>query len=104
MSEQHTADLGTRYRYREEGRKFEIERREAWLNRVRTWYPEKANIWYEGYEMATNDIIKLIRDRVAQAKEYGKTGRITAMQKDVTFEDLEAISEAIIYGIEKESK
>jgi hypothetical protein len=49
-------------------------------------------------------IIKLIRDRVAQAKEYGKTGRITAMQRNVTFEDLEAISEAIIYGIEKESK
>lgn len=49
-------------------------------------------------------IIKLIRDRVAGAKEYGKTGRITAMQRDVTFEDLEAISEAIIYGINKESK
>ncbi len=49
-------------------------------------------------------IIKLIRDRVAGAKEYGKTGRITAMQRDVVFEDLEAISEAIVYGINKESK
>ncbi len=60
MSEPHTADLGTRYRYREEGRKFEIERREAWLNRVRTWYPEKANIWMEGYETAETRIIKLL--------------------------------------------
>jgi hypothetical protein len=60
MNEPHTADLGTRYRYREEGRKFEVERREAWLNRVRTWYPEKANIWMEGYETAETRIIKLL--------------------------------------------
>jgi hypothetical protein len=49
-------------------------------------------------------IIKLIQDRVAGAKEYGKTGQIRAMQRDVAFEDLEAISEAIVYGINKESK
>jgi hypothetical protein len=49
-------------------------------------------------------IIKLIRDRVAGAKEYGQTGQITAMQRSVSFEDLEAISEAIIYGINKENK
>jgi hypothetical protein len=49
-------------------------------------------------------IIKLIRDRVEGAKEYAKTGQIKAMQRDVTFEDLEAIAEAIIYGINKESK
>lgn len=63
MSEPHTADLGTRYRYREEGRKFEIERREAWLNRVRTWYPEKADIWMEGYETAETRIIKLLEEQ-----------------------------------------
>ncbi len=49
-------------------------------------------------------IISLIKDRVSGAKEYAKTGQIRAMQRDVTFEDLEAISEAIIYGINKESK
>ena len=69
MSEPHTADLGTRYRYREEGRKFEVERRGAWLNRVRTWYPEKANIWCEGYEMAVNDIIKLIEEHALDYAE-----------------------------------
>lgn len=40
----------------------ERESRNAWLNRVRTWYPEKANIWCEGYEVAVNDIIKLLED------------------------------------------
>jgi hypothetical protein len=49
-------------------------------------------------------IISLIKDRVSGAKEYAKTGQIRAMQRDVTFEDLEAIAEAIVYGIEKESK
>ena len=41
------------------GRKLEREAHEKWLNRVRTWYEEKQSIWYEGYEYATNDIIKL---------------------------------------------
>jgi hypothetical protein len=49
-------------------------------------------------------IIKLIRDRIEGAKEYAKTGQIKAMQRDVTFEDIQAISEAIIYGINKENK
>ncbi len=57
-----------------------------------------------GVEYERERIVKLIRDRVAGAKEYGKTGQITAMQRAVSYEDLEAISEAIIYGIEKESK
>ena len=48
-------------------------------------------------------IVNLIRDRISRAKEYAKTGQLTAMQRPVSFEDLEAISEAIIYGIEKEA-
>jgi hypothetical protein len=49
-------------------------------------------------------IIKLIRDRVSKAKEYADNGQVTAMQRKVSYEDLEAISEAIIYGIEKDQK
>lgn len=41
----------------------ERERREEWLNRVRTWYPEKADIWMEGYETAETRIIKRLIDR-----------------------------------------
>lgn len=40
----------------------ERERREAWLDRVRTWYPEKADIWMEGYETAETRIIKLLEE------------------------------------------
>lgn len=42
------------------GRKLEREQREAWLNRVRTWYPEKAEIWIEGYETAVATAIKAL--------------------------------------------
>ncbi len=64
---------------------------------------EQKRYFNSGVEYERERIIKLIRDRVAAAKEYGKTGQITAMQRAVSHEDLEAISEAIIYGITKES-
>ena len=44
------------------GVRAERERREAWLNRVRTWYPEKTNIWMEGYETAETRIIDLLKE------------------------------------------
>jgi hypothetical protein len=47
-------------------------------------------------------ILKLIRDRVAKAKEYASNGQVTAMQRPVSWDDLYAISEAIIYGIKGE--
>jgi hypothetical protein len=49
-------------------------------------------------------ILKLIRDRVAKAKEYADNGQVTAMQRPVSWDDLYAISEAIIYGIKGEQK
>ncbi len=58
--------------------------------------------WQAGRDYERERIIKLIRSRVSSAQEYAKTGQITAMQRQVSYEDLEAISEAIIYGIEKE--
>lgn len=58
--------------------------------------------WQAGRDYERERIVKLIRDRVSSAKEYSETGQITAMQKVVSYEDLEAISEAIVYGIEKE--
>ncbi len=85
-------------------RQFRYYRQQGWgifsAVRLTNW----GIVYYQGVYSERERIIKLIRDRVAGAKEYGKTGRITAMQRDVTFEDLEAISEAIIYGINKESK
>jgi hypothetical protein len=62
------------------------------------------DVWQEAELFTEEYIVTLIRDRVSRAKEYAKTGQITAMQRAVSYEDLEAISEAIIYGIEKESK
>jgi hypothetical protein len=43
-----------------DGIETEREDRERWLNRVRTWYQEKADIWYEGYETAEERIVKLL--------------------------------------------
>ena len=60
--------------------------------------------WNAGRKYERERILKLIRDRVAKAKEYADNGQVTAMQRPVSYEDLYAISEAIIYGIEKESK
>ena len=63
------------------------------------------NLGYQAGAMEERDrILKLIRERVAKAKEYADNGQVTAMQRPVSYEDLYAISEAIIYGIEKESK
>ena len=44
----------------------ERERREAWLNRVRTWYQAKADIWYEGYETAEIRIVKMLEKQLAE--------------------------------------
>ncbi len=60
------------------GAEQEVLRREAWLNRVRTMYEEKANIWYEGYEYATNDIIKLLEPFFDKA-ENAETRRLLIM-------------------------
>ena len=67
-------------------------------------YRLQSETWAQGADYMREYIIKLIRDRVSKAKEYADNGQVTAMQRKVSYEDLEAISEAIIYGIEKDQK
>lgn len=51
---------------KEEGIKQEIDRRNAWLNRIRTWHPDKAENWLEGYEAAERRIAQVLEDHVWQ--------------------------------------
>jgi hypothetical protein len=66
-------------------------------------YTLQSETWAQGADYMREYIINLIRDRVSKAKEYADNGQVTAMQRKVSYEDLEAISEAIIYDIEKET-
>lgn len=47
---------------KEHGERLERERREQWLERVRTWNEGKSDTWLEGYETAETRIIKLLED------------------------------------------
>lgn len=51
---------------------WERERHAQWLDRVRTWNPEKSENWLEGYEAAQNRIIKLLEDPMTMNRWWGK--------------------------------
>lgn len=64
-----------------QGISIEKERRNAFLNRVQTMYEEKQGIWLEGYEMATNDIIKLLESELGQGNPDFITERDTTIER-----------------------
>ena len=51
---------------------WERERRAKWLDRVRTWNPEKSDNWLEGYEAAQNRIIKLLEKKQGFCHEISR--------------------------------
>jgi hypothetical protein len=52
---------------------WERERHAKWLERVRTWNPEKSDNWLEGYEAARNHIVKTLEERAEDLENCGKT-------------------------------
>lgn len=58
-----------------------------------------------GSRLERERIIKLLEDRLTQAKDTNESfGQITAMRIPVEFDQLEAITEAIIYLIKGEQR
>lgn len=59
----------------------------------------------EGAKAELERIIKLLEDRVAEARStIDMNGQVTAMRVPVELEALEAITQAIIYAIKGEQK
>ncbi len=63
------------------------------------------SVWDTAEAHTEQRIIKLLEDRLTGAKETKKlNGQITAMRVSVVYEQLEAITEAIIYAIKNDNK
>jgi hypothetical protein len=63
------------------GKQLERERRLAHLNKIQTWYPDKASAWYEGYETAEARILKMLEDNPTVCSLW-VTGKIEELNND----------------------
>ena len=52
---------------------WERARHAQWLDRVRTWNPEKSDTWLEGYEVAQTRIVRVLEERAEELENCGKT-------------------------------